>query len=39
MEEQLRSAKADEVMLDVTKEVSHRQAPEPETMQLDETNP
>jgi hypothetical protein len=39
MEEQLRSAKADEVMLDVTKEVSHRHPPEPETMQLDETNP
>jgi hypothetical protein len=39
MEEQLRSAKADEVMLDVTKEVSHRQPPALDTLQLDETNP
>ncbi len=42
MEEQLRSAKADDVMSDVIKEVSHRQAPSPETL-LDEashlTNP
>jgi hypothetical protein len=39
MDDQLRSAKADEVMLDVTKEVSYRQPPVLETMQLDETAP
>jgi len=37
MEEQLRSAMADEVMSDVIKEVSHRQPPSLETTSQDET--
>jgi hypothetical protein len=37
MEEQLRSTKADDVMSDVIKEVSHRQPPAPETTPPDET--